>query len=91
MPRNARAAAVPPDLREGIDAFLGHLSLERGLAKLTVAAYEGDLLAFAAHCGRAGQTRWADVGLAQVDAWVRVLDRRGQAPASLARRLSAVR
>ncbi|NBV56113.1 MAG: hypothetical protein EBR70_05985, partial [Verrucomicrobia bacterium] len=47
MPRNARAAAVPPDLREGIDAFLGHLSLERGLAKLTVAAYEGDLLAFA--------------------------------------------
>jgi len=91
MPRNARAAAVPPDLREGVDAFLGHLSLERGLAKLTVAAYEGDLLAFAAHCGRAGFTRWPDVGLAQVDAWVRTLDRRGQAPASLARRLSAVR
>ena len=47
MPRNARAAAVPPDLREGIDAFLGHLSLERGLSRLTVEAYEGDLLGFA--------------------------------------------
>jgi len=91
MPRNARAAAVPPDLREGIDAFLGHLSLERGLAKLTTEAYESDLLRFAAHCGRAGKTGWGEVGLAEVDGWVRALDRRGQAPASLARRLSAVR
>jgi len=91
MPRNARAAAVPPDLREGIDAFLGHLALERGLAKLTTEAYEADLLRFAAHCGRAGKTAWGEVGLAEVDGWVRALDRRGQAPASLARRLSAVR
>lgn len=91
MPRTARAAAVPPDLREGIDAFLGHLSLERGLAKLTTEAYEADLLRFAAHCGRAGKTGWGEVGLAEVDGWVRALDRRGQAPASLARRLSAVR
>lgn len=91
MPRNARAAAVPPDLREGIDAFLGHLSLERGLAKLTTEAYESDLLRFAAHCARAGKTGWGEVGLAEVDGWVRALDRRGQAPASLARRLSAVR
>ena len=91
MPRNVRAAAVPPDLREGIDAFLGHLSLERGLAKLTTEAYESDLLRFAAHCGRAGKTAWGEVGLAEVDGWVRALDRRGQAPASLARRLSAVR
>ena len=91
MPRKARAAAVPPDLREGIDAFLGHLSLERGLAKLTTEAYESDLLRFAAHCGRAGKTGWGEVGLAEVDGWVRALDRRGQAPASLARRLSAVR
>jgi integrase/recombinase XerD len=91
MPRNARAAAVPPALRDGLDAFLGYLCLERGLAKLTTEAYEADLLGFAAHCGRAGFTRWTEVGLPQVDAWVRALDRRGQAPASLARRLSAVR
>ena len=93
MPKPARAndAAVPPDLREAVDGFLAHLSLERGLAKLTAEAYESDLLRFAAHCARAGRLRWTDVGLAEVDSWVRALDHRGQAAASLARRLSAVR
>ena len=93
MPKPARAAAaaVPPDLREAVDAFLAHLSLERGLAKLTAEAYEADLLRFAAHCGRAGRTGWTEVGLGDVDSWVRSLDRRGHAASSLARRLSAVR
>jgi integrase/recombinase XerD len=61
------------------------------LAKLTVAAYEDDLARFAAHCARLGKERWTDVGLAEVESWVKSLDRRGQAAASLARRLSAVR
>jgi site-specific recombinase XerD len=74
-----------------VDAFLAHLSLERGAAKLTTEAYESDLLRFAAHCGRAGRTNWLEVSLADVDSWTRALDRKGHAAASMARRLSAVR
>jgi integrase/recombinase XerD len=90
-PRRKKATVVPPDLQEPVEAFLAYLSLERGLAKLTVAAYEDDLARFAAHCARLGKERWTDVGLAEVESWVKSLDRRGQAAASLARRLSAVR
>jgi integrase/recombinase XerD len=90
-PRRKNASVVPPDLQEPVEAFLAYLSLERGLAKLTVAAYEDDLARFAAHCARLGKERWTDVGLAEVESWVKSLDRRGHAAASLARRLSAVR
>jgi integrase/recombinase XerD len=90
-PRRKKATVVPPDLQEPVEAFLAYLSLERGLAKLTVAAYEDDLARFAAHCARLGKERWTDVGLAEVESWVKSLDRRGHAAASLARRLSAVR
>ena len=82
---------APPELMESVDAFLAYLALERGLAKLTVQAYEDDLVRFAEHCGRAGQKSWAEVTLSSVDSWVKSLDRRGQAATSLARRLSAVR
>ena len=90
-PTRARREPAPPDLREAVDAFLAHLSLERGAAKLTIEAYEADLARFVAHCARAGRTNWTEVTLADVDTWTRVLDRKGHAAASLARRLSAVR
>ncbi|NBV80086.1 MAG: hypothetical protein EBR62_09570 [Verrucomicrobia bacterium] len=57
-PRRPKATVVPPDLQESVDAFLAYLSLERGLAKLTVVAYEDDLARFAAHCARLGKERW---------------------------------
>ena len=90
-PPRVRRETVPPDLQESVDAFLAHLSLERGAAKLTTEAYESDLVRFAAHCGRAGRTNWMEVSLADVDSWTRALDRKGHAAASMARRLSAVR
>ncbi len=90
-PRRKKATVVPPDLQESVDAFLAYLSLERGLAKLTVAAYEDDLARFTAHCARLGKERWTEVGLAEVESWVKSLDRLGHAAASLSRRLSAVR
>ena len=90
-PPRVRRETVPPDLREPVDAFLAHLALERGAAKLTTEAYESDLVRFATHCGRAGRTNWTEVSLADVDSWTRALDRKGHAAASLARRLSAVR
>jgi len=90
-PPRVRRETVPPDLREPVDAFLAHQSLERGAAKLTTEAYESDLVRFAAHCGRAGRTNWTEVSLADVDSWTRALDRKGHAAASLALRHSAVR
>ena len=90
-PNRVRREPAPPDLREPVDAFLAHLSLERGAARLTTEAYDADLTRFAAHCARAGRTSWTEVTLADVDSWTRALDRRGHAAASLARRLSAVR
>lgn len=90
-PLPIRPERIPPGLREPVEVFLAYLSLERGAAKLTTEAYESDLTRFAAHCGRSGRAGWADVTLADVDAWIRALDRKGHAAASLARRLSAVR
>ena len=90
-PPRTRRDPTPPGLREPVDAFLAHLSLERGAAKLTTEAYDSDLTRFTAHCARAGRTDWTEVALADVDAWIRALDRKGHAAASLARRLSAVR
>ena len=83
--------SVPEGLREAIDAFLAHLSLERGLSPHTASAYETDLLQFATHCTRAGKTLWSAVGRGEVDAFIRLLDKRGSSPATLSRKLSAVR
>lgn len=93
MPRPPRVprAQLSPALMEPVEAFLAHLSLERGLAKLTIEAYEADLTRFTAHCQRAGRGSWAEVGLADVESWVMMQDCRGHAAASLARRLAAVR
>lgn len=88
---SSRPPATPAGLSEPLEAFLAHLSLERGLSRLTVSAYESDLTDFARHCGRAGRAAWTDVTLADLESWVKSMHRRGQAPASLARRLSAVR
>lgn len=83
--------AVPEGLRDAVDAFLAHLSLERGLSPHTASAYETDLLQFAAHCGRAGKSAWTSVERGEVDGFIRLLDKRGSTPATLARKLSAVR
>ena len=90
-PRRPKVSVVPAELAEPVDAFLAYLALERGLAKLTVTAYEDDLVRFSTHCGRLGKLSWVEVGLAEVESWVKALDRRGHAAASLSRRLSAVR
>ena len=91
LSRQKKISPIPVELADAVDTFMAYLSLERGLAKLTVAAYEDDLTRFAQHCGRAGKGHWTEVGLAEVDAWVKSLERKGQAAASLSRRLSAVR
>ena len=89
--RQKKISSTPAELADAIDTFMAYLSLERGLAKLTTAAYEDDLNRFAQHCAKAGKENWTAVGLSEVDSWVKSLDRKGQAAASLSRRLSAVR
>jgi integrase/recombinase XerD len=82
---------LPEGLAEPVEAFLAHLSLERGLSAHTASAYEGDLRQFAARCAAAGRVGWGEVGREDLDAFVRWLDRRGCAAATLARKLSAAR
>ncbi|MBM3826549.1 MAG: tyrosine recombinase XerD [Verrucomicrobia bacterium] len=87
----SRPPPAPAGLAEPLEAFLAHLALERGLSRLTVSAYESDLTEFARHCARAGRSAWTEAVLADLESWVRSMHRRGHAPASLARRLSAAR
>jgi integrase/recombinase XerD len=68
------------------DAFLEMLAAERGASLNTLQAYRRDLEDFRTHCGRLG-----DADAAQVRGYLAGLAERGLAPASQARRLSALR
>jgi integrase/recombinase XerD len=68
-----------------IPEYLAALRAERGLAPATIAAYRRDLLHYAAHLAGAPPDP------AAVEGYVAVLHRRGLAPASVARRVAAVR
>jgi integrase/recombinase XerD len=72
-------------LEDRIAEHLAALRAERGLAPATVAAYRRDLLDYAGHL--AGRPPDADL----VAGFVAALHRRGLAPASVARRIAAVR
>jgi integrase/recombinase XerD len=73
------------DLRAGVDEYLFSLSAERGLSPNTLAAYRRDLDQYLEFLGE----RSADTGA--IDRFVAHLDRRQLAPASVARKLAAVR
>lgn len=72
-------------LEERIAEYLAALRAERGLADATIAAYRRDLRQYAAALGGA----WP--GAAAVSAFVRGLHERGLAPASVARKVAAIR
>ncbi|MSU49065.1 MAG: site-specific tyrosine recombinase XerD [Opitutus sp.] len=74
-----------------IEAFLGFISLERGLSKHTVAAYRRDLDQAAKFLGTHGAADWRAVTGAQAAAWVHSLSTARYTVASLARKLSALR
>ncbi len=81
------------DFPAAVGAFLTFLEVEKGFAAHTVAAYRRDLQQFQSHLERVGAT------LAEPDAITRQhvrgflaeLHRRGEAKATMARKLSAVR
>ena len=79
------------ELSAVVDGFLGHTSVERGLARNTVEAYARDLAAFASFLEEAGVTNLADLRREHVSGFVRALDARGQSASSRTRALVAVR
>ncbi|HVS51119.1 MAG TPA: site-specific tyrosine recombinase XerD [Opitutaceae bacterium] len=82
---------APENFVEPIEAFLGYMSLERGLSKNTIAGYGRDLDQAAAYLARHGAKDWRGVTPAQAAAWIHSLGSGRYTPASLARKLTALR
>jgi integrase/recombinase XerD len=78
------------DQRQHLEAFLETLAAERGAAQNTLQAYRRDLDDFLAFLQARG-TRLADVAPSDIAAHIGALAGAGLAPASRARRLSAIR
>ena len=84
---------VAPALARAVEAYLDHLTVERGLAANTLAAYRRDLARYTSHLSARGRTAAADVTEADVRDFVAAV-RSGPEPlsaSSTARVLSAVR
>jgi integrase/recombinase XerD len=82
---------VPPAFATDTDAFIAFLDLERGLSKHTRSGYQSDLDQAAAFLSRRGAADWRRVTGAQAAGWLQALSRGDFAPASLARKLTALR
>ncbi len=78
----------PSALDRAIEGYLAHLRVERGLSPATVAAYAGDLRAFAA--AARGRGEWAD-GPEPALRWLAAEAAAGVAATTLRRRTAAVR
>jgi integrase/recombinase XerD len=74
-----------------LDQFYQHLSVERGLASLTLAAYARDLQDFYEYLEGRGRDGWAAVTLGDLKDYLAALEARGLSARSRARRLSALR
>ena len=89
---------MPDDLERWVARYLDHLTVERGLAANTIAAYRRDLAKAVAFLADRGVTRPADVGPADVRAFVASAsagvhgaDDRPYAASTVSRLLSSVR
>ena len=74
---------------ESVAEYLGALQAERGASRHTLAAYRRDLRDFHGFLGT--RRRLAEIGPDEIVAYVERLRQRGLKPASVARRLSALR
>ncbi len=87
--RYSAGAARPADARL-IALYLDMLAAERGAGKNTLGAYGRDLADFTAYLAKAGRSV-ATATTGDLRAYLGALGKRGLKPATLARRLSAVR
>jgi integrase/recombinase XerD len=74
-----------------VDAYLLHLTAERGLSRATVEAYARDLAAFRQHLEKRGVADGAAVSSTDIRAFLQALERRHLSARSRARMLAAVR
>lgn len=79
-------------ISKSIDAYLRHLTIERGVAKNTLAAYRRDLASYADYLEKVSVTELADVTEVQVSDYAQWLSQsRALASSSVSRMLAAVR
>ncbi len=78
-------------IRETMEDYLLHLSMERGLSENTVASYRSDLGAYADHLEAIGITKPSDIDEKDVKRYVRERLAGSAAARSVARRLSCLR
>jgi integrase/recombinase XerD len=89
--RGPDLSRAPAAFSGEIDSFMAFLDLERGLSRNTRSGYQGDLDQCAQFLSRRGVANWRAVSGADAAEWARNLSRRGMAPSSLARKLTALR
>ena len=85
------SSTAPAAFANDIEAYLGFIGLERGLAKNTSAGYRRDLDQAAAFFSRRGAANWRAVSGDHAAAWIHSLSEAKYSVASLARKLSALR
>lgn len=91
MPADAEADPSR-SLSRWVDAYLRHLRIERGLSPNTIEAYRRDLAQYAEYLRAQGVVEGDDLRSIHLEGFPAWLDARGKlSPASVARRLSAVR
>jgi len=82
---------MPRSLAAAIQAFLDYQAVERGASPNTIAAYRCDLGQFAAFVRRRGSVGIEEVGSADAADFQRLLRGSGLAPATVARKVAALR
>lgn len=74
-----------------LDEFIYHLAVERGLAKNTIASYRADLTGYILYCRNHGINELYEAGRDTVMSYLFQLQLDGRSPATISRRLAAVR
>ena len=76
---------------EAVQAFLDHLSVERGLSPNTLVAYGRDLSQFIGYAQKAGAASLDDLTETILIGFMESLRRAGMSPGSISRKLSAIK
>jgi integrase/recombinase XerC len=84
-------AALPYAMRDAVDEFARHLSLQRGRSAHTVRAYVADVVSLLDHAGQLGIPTPSGLTIAILRGWLARLRSTGAARTSLARRAAVAR
>ncbi len=90
VPKRLAGSRAPGRFAGDVDRFIAFLELERGLSRHTREAYQRDLDQASAFLSRSGVADWRAAPAQTAGEWIGSLGR-GFAPASLARKLAALR